>query len=224
LKLIIHGQPQAKMRARTCRRGREAFTYDPQDAEKTALKWKIKHTYHELPNVNPLYIKLDFYLLPALSDPTRNLKLHGVEEHTNKKDIDNLEKFFLDCANKILYNDDSQIISINSSKQWSENPRTEVEIITKDSMNIDDLEKKIINLFSPTEFEELFNDAKILFILAENSRNPSFDQKEQWLKQSATSLTAFAAKYGEKLSKINKFTKKQILQEVVQEIQQVHAE
>lgn len=224
MKLIIHGQPLAKARARTCRRGRESITYDPQQAEKQSFRWKLKHQYQGLPNVKPLYIKLDFYLLPALSDPNRNLKLHGVEEHTNKKDIDNLEKFFLDCANKILYNDDSQIISINSSKQWAENPRTEIEIITKDSMNIDDLEKKIINLFSPSEFEELFNDAKILFILAENSRSPSFDEKEQWLKQSATSLTAFAAKYGDKLSKINKFTKKQILQEVIEEEIRLHVE
>jgi len=220
MKLVIPGQPLAKARAKAMQKGSKRWKYDPQENEKISMKWKLKSEMRQLKiecNVNPLYIHLHFYLRPCTSDLTRNLKLHGLEEHTKKKDLDNLEKFILDCANGILYKDDSQIIRITSSKEWAENPRTEIQIMQKETMNIDDIEKKIINLFSPTEFAELFNDAKILFILAESSRNSQSLSKEDWLKQSANCLTQFARKYGDKLHKINRFSKSKFLTDIIQE-------
>ncbi len=220
MQLIIDGQPIPKSRARTVTlRIGKSRTYDPQDAEKTAMQWKIKNQADCRPLQGALIIQLDFYMKPcdSTSKTELNAKLHGLIEHTQKPDLDNLEKFILDCANGILYNDDSQIISIKSSKQWSENPRTEIKIMRKEDMDIKECDKQIINLFSPSQLEELYNDAKILFILQENSKCYHEHDKQKWLKQSSSSLSLFAQKYADKLVKINKMKKKQILKEVIEE-------
>lgn len=218
--LTILGQPIPKARARTVTlRIGKSRTYDPQDSEKTAMQWKLKTQANCLPLQGPLIIQLDFYIKPcdSTSKSELNAKLNGFIEHTQKPDLDNLEKFILDCANGILYNDDSQIISIKSSKQWSENPRTEIKIMRKESMDIKELDKQIINLFSPAQLEELYNDAKILFILQENSKCYHEHDKQKWIEQSAASLSLFAQKYADKLAKINKMKKKQLLKEVIDE-------
>jgi len=43
-------------------------------------------------------------------------------------DIDNYEKFILDCMNGIVFVDDRQVVSIRSDKRYTLNPRTEVNI------------------------------------------------------------------------------------------------
>jgi Holliday junction resolvase RusA-like endonuclease len=47
-----------------------------------------------------------------------------------KPDIDNLIKMVLDCANKILYNDDAQITAIITKKIYGDPPRTEFTLRT----------------------------------------------------------------------------------------------
>lgn len=214
MKLIIHGDPLAKARAKALRVGNKSWKYDPQKNEAQSLSWKIKHQANCLPLFGPIVIELRFYFKPCDSDSIsqRNAKLHGLEEHTQKPDLDNLEKFVLDCSNKILFEDDSQIVSLTSSKFWSENPRTEINIMRKEDMDIDEIDKKIINLFSPKEIEEIFQDAKILFILAENRREPYQADSREWLKQSAANLKMFAEKYSAKLNKIKNMIKKEAVE------------
>jgi Holliday junction resolvase RusA-like endonuclease len=49
-------------------------------------------------------------------------------QHTKKPDADNLLKFIKDCANGILWHDDSQVNNLTARKEYGENPRTEIEI------------------------------------------------------------------------------------------------
>ena len=44
-------------------------------------------------------------------------------------DFDNLEKFAVDSMNKIVFDDDKQIVSCRTDKRYSERPRTEILII-----------------------------------------------------------------------------------------------
>jgi len=67
----------------------------------------------------------------SCSKSKRTAKLTNAIEHAQKPDVDNLCKFFLDCANGILYRDDCMITHIICKKYWSDNPRTEVVIIPK---------------------------------------------------------------------------------------------
>lgn len=159
MKLIIPGQPQAKMRARTFKAKQGgSMTYDPQHVEKNAMRWKIKaemnkQRHNEVyPAEGAVIINMHFYIQPSLSDPSRNLKLHGLIPHTQKPDKDNLEKFILDCANKILYHDDSQVIRGEISKCWSDEPRTEIDMTIQPPCPLSPNELKILNLFSPEEF------------------------------------------------------------------------
>ena len=65
-----------------------------------------------------------------LTDPTDKIK----KKHQNiykltKPDIDNYIKFYMDCFNDKIWEDDSQVINISSSKRYSNSePKTEVHI------------------------------------------------------------------------------------------------
>ena len=57
---------------------------------------------------------------------------------TKKPDIDNYIKFYLDCMNKIVYLDDSQVIEITAIKQYTElsedghhHPSTVIDILNR---------------------------------------------------------------------------------------------
>jgi Holliday junction resolvase RusA-like endonuclease len=54
---------------------------------------------------------------------------NGVIAHIKKPDLDNLAKFFLDCSNKLLFNDDSQICELRAKKIYSSKPGTLVRLI-----------------------------------------------------------------------------------------------
>ena len=127
----IPGDPIPKARARTTRRG----TYDPQSDKKNGIKALILAASRKdcqnglnLPHKGPLSVILMFYL-PTPSDWSKK-KLGAFEAnpsdfpHITKPDTDNLAKFFLDCANKILYNDDAQIVDLEVRKYYSTKPHT----------------------------------------------------------------------------------------------------
>jgi Holliday junction resolvase RusA-like endonuclease len=46
-----------------------------------------------------------------------------------KPDIDNVVKIILDSLNGIAYKDDTQVVSLEVLKKYSENPRTEVHLM-----------------------------------------------------------------------------------------------
>ncbi len=51
-------------------------------------------------------------------------KLKADVQHTKKPDLDNLIKFVKDCANGVLWHDDSQVNNIQASKLYSVSPST----------------------------------------------------------------------------------------------------
>ena len=62
------------------------------------------------------------------SKKIREQKLSGALQHTCKPDIDNIEKFFLDCMSGIFFSDDKKVVKLQSEKRWSENGHTEITI------------------------------------------------------------------------------------------------
>lgn len=127
----VPGNPVPKARARVAVRNGRAFAYTPQ---KTAdYESLIKQCASEVclrPFDGPVRLIVRFYMpIPqSWSKKQREAALNSHAMHTKKPDIDNLIKSVCDALNCIAYIDDSQIVSIEATKQYSSNPGTEIEI------------------------------------------------------------------------------------------------
>lgn len=127
---IIPGEPVPQGRPRFSRQGGFVRTHNPPKSDKykkLVMGYAAKEAQEPLEGA--LVAELRFYL-PIRQSWTKKRKrdcLEGAEHPTSKPDCDNLAKAVLDGCNGILYGDDSQIVSLNISKYYSEDPRVEVE-------------------------------------------------------------------------------------------------
>ena len=204
MKIIIPGTPIPKMRHRTYLRGRSIQTIDPQSAEKERVKWEIlqecKKQEYQINQTGAFSIQLKFYF----EYPKDYCK--WIEPiHTYTPDIDNLEKFLCDAANCILYKDDKQIVEISSKKLYSENPRTEIEIMPMEIPTLHSKVEKILRVFAPSDLEEMLQDFNTLnYIYNKINDTSNADIYAKQLNDVATQLSVIAIKYTEKLSKLKK--------------------
>ena len=118
--------PVAQKRARVTKFG----SYDPSKEDKVNL---VKSTV--LPDdfkvfESAIEVTVKFYLPIPKQTSKKRTKLmdEGKISHTKKPDLDNLVKLVLDAYNGVLYNDDSQIISLSLSKMYSITPGIEINI------------------------------------------------------------------------------------------------
>lgn len=134
----IAGVPTAKKRPRFGK-GR---AYSNQKEREGDFKWELKmahsaitqladgwtgRTYHP-PLGKPLSLQILFIMpIPESFSEKKRKALNG-KPHVKTPDLDNLLKFFMDCANGILWKDDAQVYWINAGKQYGESPGTRVEI------------------------------------------------------------------------------------------------
>lgn len=127
--LKIDGVPVAKGRPRLGRYG----TYTPKKTQEyeeyVKMCWVAKYGSIQ-PSEQSLEVNIVFYMpIPkSYSKKQRAEILSGRLKHTKKPDIDNLIKSVLDALNGIAYSDDSKIIKVAAEKQYSEKPRTEIQI------------------------------------------------------------------------------------------------
>lgn len=216
MKLIIPGQPIAKQRARTLHRGNKTWSYNPQYKEELKYKLALKREIDE----NGLHFELDdfihlnilFYVSPPISSPTR-FKMHCMWnlEHPTKFDCDNAIKWVCDASNEILYNDDRQIISISATKQYSNTPRTEIDIMTIHKFNLDENSLKVLSHFDPNKLSEFISDAqKIAQLNPQDINQLQGINKENFLSFSSSLITDFAMRYGDELKKIKSHNDKSI--------------
>lgn len=222
MKIILIGKPIAKMRPRFSMRAGYVVTYDPQEeakesvrlrfteAIKKALDSEIKAESMDASAIclaKAYEVNFYFYLPINESDSiaVRNGKLWGFEMPTGKPDYDNLEKFYLDCANGVLWRDDSMIVDAHSHKRYDEIPRMEVTIMAKKELTLPDKAEKVIKNFSPNELKEFLYEVKKL-----NALDPEMvgflegDLLQSWLYTAAGVLSSFALKYAPLLKKIEK--------------------
>ena len=130
LSFDLYGDPIAQTRARFFRKGDHVGTYNPQVKIKEGCKWQLKSQYRDEPLGMPLYLDLTFFMpIPkSTSKPKRREMLTGRISHMKKPDIDNLQKFVLDCLNEIVIRDDSQVVEIRARKVYSMKPGTLIRI------------------------------------------------------------------------------------------------
>lgn len=131
ISLEIFGNPVPQARPRFYRNKNHVGAFDPKSKEKEQCKWQIKSQFKESLLTMPLAVDVIFFMpIPKSSSKLKKRQMeNGVLSHIKKPDIDNLQKFVLDCLNKIVFEDDSQIVEIRAKKIYSVEPRTLIRII-----------------------------------------------------------------------------------------------
>ena len=119
---VVMGDPVPLARARIGNKGRTMWDSQKQVKFGWGLQLQTQHEGRPL-FMGPLHVEIDFYITP----PQAGKKLIG-KYHNIRPDLDNLIKFVLDVANKILYADDNCIASISCRKKYDSSPRTEIVI------------------------------------------------------------------------------------------------
>lgn len=132
--ILVEGVPVAKGRPRVTTRGGFARAYTPAKtrAYESLVAEEGKEAMKELcldPLETALHVQVNCYMpIPkSTSKKIRVKMLDGDIRHTKKPDVDNLAKCF-DGLNGIAWLDDSQIVRLTATKQYSDYPRVEIFI------------------------------------------------------------------------------------------------
>jgi len=131
LLITIPGKPIAKKRPRFARRGKFVTTYNCQETEEGRFMFSIMAQLPEgwQPIQGPVRLEALFMMpIPCSSNKKRLDMALGNIRHVKKPDTDNLVKFVKDCANGIIWKDDSQVYSIYATKFYAETPGTTITI------------------------------------------------------------------------------------------------
>jgi len=123
--IIIPGRPVAKARPRFARRGKFVTTYNDQQTEEGKVLFEIQKQWQTSPRTGPVVIEFGFYMPRpkghyGTGKNAGKLKMSAPVYPVVKPDIDNLIKFYLDCMNGVVFEDDRQIIRCHASKLYSE--------------------------------------------------------------------------------------------------------
>lgn len=131
--ILIEGTPIAKGRPRFARRGNFVSTYTPKKTADYASLVEAEALVSmagSKPMEGALSCRIDCYMpIPKSTSKNDTQKmLSGHIHHTKKPDADNIAKNALDPLNKIVFNDDAQIVKLTITKQYSDFPRMEITI------------------------------------------------------------------------------------------------
>lgn len=124
MKYILPGNPIPAARPRLS----AGHVYSPHSLEKTKRSLLLAHLHGNKPLFStPLHVELVFYVqVPdKMSNKKKELYLSR-PYHNIRQDIDNLAKFFLDVANKVLWEDDALVVSLVCKKMHAREGRTEI--------------------------------------------------------------------------------------------------
>ena len=125
MKLIIKGQPKSQKRHRT---GRGGHRYDPSSKDKKAIKKDLMQIKPAKPIKAPVKVEINAFFQTPKSWSNAKRKRHEGKPRPKKPDVDNIEKIYLDSANGMLWEDDNQVVEIQTRKFYSEQPCTELKI------------------------------------------------------------------------------------------------
>lgn len=123
----IPGKPFAKQRPRFSRRNGRAFT--PKDTisfEQTVGTIAAQH--FPQPLEGPIHVKIFATFEPAKSWSKKKTQDHLGRYHTQRPDLDNIEKAILDGLNRIAFADDSQVAWVEKRKIWGPSAKTVVTV------------------------------------------------------------------------------------------------
>jgi len=141
LEFIYYGEPKPAPRPRWSRKTNRF--YDPGSKDKTDIQKFIN-----LNNILPvdfetidgdIKIFTKFYKKPVESFSRINLILAelGILRPDIRPDIDNYSKTVFDALNKLIWSDDSRIVTMKSEKFYSIEPRIEIKVLYRERRHLD---------------------------------------------------------------------------------------
>ena len=112
----------AQKRHRHTKRG---MVYDPSAKDKKIAILQIKEQFTGEPYTDALKISFVFHIKrPKAHFRTgkyaNELKKTAPVYHIKRPDVHNYVKFYMDCMNKLVYLDDSQVIELRATKEYSD--------------------------------------------------------------------------------------------------------
>ncbi len=134
IEFTVYGEPVAQGRPRASTRNGFVRMYDPKKSKDFKQYVKLVASEHK-PNQllsGPLQLDVKVFK-PTLKSFSKKKKLEaeqGLLRPISKPDVDNYVKGIKDALNKVIWNDDSQIVDLHVSKYYSETPRIEVAVQT----------------------------------------------------------------------------------------------
>ena len=124
ISFFIPGQPIPKGRPKFFNRGNYVGVYTPvktKDYQNHIIDHSLKYKPHGLIKC-AIIMNLDFILPRPKSLPKKFI------HHIKRPDLDNYIKCVLDALNKVFYQDDSQIVQLNATKQYGESVGVHIRI------------------------------------------------------------------------------------------------
>lgn len=123
----IHGKPFAKQRPRFSRANGRSYTpAETVSFERTVAQ--IATLQFAEPLAGPVKVTIWATFAPAQSWSKRKVADHLHRPHTQKPDLDNIQKSILDGLNRIAFADDSQVAEITCRKVWGVTEQTVVTV------------------------------------------------------------------------------------------------
>lgn len=128
---VVYGEPVAKGRPRFSTRGKFPVAYTPEKTKsyesEVAMMAKAAMGSSK-PLFSPLeaFIHLTFPIPASYSKKRSEACLSGQEKHTKKPDGDNCAKAIIDGMGGIVFDNDSQIVSLHVHKTYGEIAKAEI--------------------------------------------------------------------------------------------------
>jgi Holliday junction resolvase RusA-like endonuclease len=123
----IPGKPFAKQRPRFSRKSGHAYT-PGQTVSFERQVGQIAVPLFPAPIEGPVRLTVTAVFEPAVSWSNKKRLAHLGRPHTQKPDLDNLEKAVLDGLNRIAFADDAQVADVRKEKRWGDRAETIVTV------------------------------------------------------------------------------------------------
>jgi Holliday junction resolvase RusA-like endonuclease len=172
MRIVIPGDPVAQSRPRIFRRNGRITAVNTKGNEKLKVqKWiRFYQKLHKLEidlkgaQFDHFEVEMIFYLQIPLSNSraSKVRKWWGLEAASGKPDLDNMEKFYLDCLSGICFSDDAKVTKLSSRKMYASEPKTIILIKGKKNMAIDEQAEGILTIFDPQILDEFLSMTKTI--------------------------------------------------------------
>lgn len=129
IEFIVEGEPRGKGRPRFTRNG-HCFT----DKKTLLYERDVENAYKKVTDEDfkdkniDIFIEAMYKIPKNDSQKKRIEKLIGMIRPNKKPDLDNIIKIILDGLNGVAYKDDAQVINIQATKVYAEEPGVLVRI------------------------------------------------------------------------------------------------
>lgn len=130
---IVYGEPVAQGRPRASTIHGKVRMYDPAKSKDFKKYVRLVASQHRPPHLleGPLKMSVVIYKpsLKSFSRKKATAAERGELRPITKPDVDNYVKAIKDACNKVIWNDDSQVVDLHISKYYSATPRVEISVI-----------------------------------------------------------------------------------------------